>query len=94
MQGIARQLRDAVNLPRAVKSEVSFLGETNLANSSAVRNLMTMARNSYVFCGARSGLERVLPGVKVHVLRVNANGEPAHPLYLPGNLKAKTWVPG
>ena len=68
MQGIARQLRDAVNLPRAVKSEVSFLGETNLANSSAVRNLMTMARNSYVFCGARSGLERVLPGVKAHVL--------------------------
>ena len=68
MQGIARRLRDARNLPRAVSSEVSFLGETNLANTSAVRNLMTMAKNSYVFCGARSGLEKLLPGVRVHVL--------------------------
>ena len=68
MQGIARRLRDARNLPRAIGAEVSFLGETNLANPSAVRNLMTMARNSYVFCGARSGLEKVLPGVRVHVL--------------------------
>ena len=68
MQGIARRLRDARNLPRALGAEASFLGETNLANPSAVRNLMTMARNSYVFCGARSGLEKVLPGVRVHVL--------------------------
>jgi hypothetical protein len=30
---------------------------------------------------------------KLHVLRLNANGEPAHPLYLPGKLKPKTWVP-
>ena len=26
-------------------------------------------------------------GIRTHVLRVNACGEPAHPLYLPGNLK-------
>jgi hypothetical protein len=32
-------------------------------------------------------------GIKVHMLRVNANGEPAHPLYLPGKLTAQTWVP-
>lgn len=32
-------------------------------------------------------------GVTLHALRVNGNGEPAHPLYLPGNLKPKAWVP-
>jgi hypothetical protein len=31
--------------------------------------------------------------VPLHALRLNANGEPAHPLYLPGKLKPQTWVP-
>ena len=31
-------------------------------------------------------------GIKVHALKVNANGEPAHPLYLRGDLEPKTWV--
>ena len=31
--------------------------------------------------------------IPMHALRVNANGEPAHPLYLPGKLKPQTWVP-
>jgi hypothetical protein len=68
MQGIAQQMLNAHNLPKAIKGEVSFLGETNLANRSAVENLRTMAKNSYVHCGSRSGLEKVLPGVRVHVL--------------------------
>ena len=29
--------------------------------------------------------------IRPHVLRVNANGEPAHPLYLPGRLEAISW---
>lgn len=68
MHGIAQQVLNARNLPRAVKNELSFLGETNLKNLSAIKNLMTMAKNSYVFCGKKSGLEQFLPGVKVHVL--------------------------
>ena len=68
MNGIAQQMLTARNLPMAVKDQLSFLGETNLANRSAVENLMSMAKNSYVHCGSKSGLERVLPGVKVHVL--------------------------
>jgi hypothetical protein len=68
MNGIAQQMLTARNLPMAVKGQLSFLGETNLANRSAVENLMSMAKNSYVHCGSKSGLERVLPGVKVHVL--------------------------
>jgi len=68
MHGIAQQMLSVRNLPRAIKGELSFLGETNLANLSAIKNLKDMAKNSYVFCGKKSGLERLLPGVKVHVL--------------------------
>ena len=55
MHSIASQMLTARNLPKALKGELSFLGETNLANLSAVKNLMTMAKNRYVFCGAKSG---------------------------------------
>ncbi len=49
-------------------AQLAFLGENNLANADAVKNLMTMGKNAYVYHDSRSGLEQVLPGVKVHVL--------------------------
>lgn len=54
---------------KETRERLSFLGEDNLANESAVRNLMTMGKSQkYVYFQSRSGLERLLPGVKVHVL--------------------------
>jgi hypothetical protein len=70
MHGVAQQMLTARNLPKAFKGELSFLGETNIANKSAIDNLIAMGKkkHSYVYCGSKSGLERVLPGVRVHVL--------------------------
>ena len=49
--------------------ELKFIGEDNLSNLSAVENLMRMGKkNYYLNFGSKSGLERVLPGVKVTVL--------------------------
>jgi len=54
----------------AMKSEeLKFIGKDNLSNLSAVENLMRMGKkNYYLNYGSKSGLERVLPGVKVTVL--------------------------
>jgi hypothetical protein len=68
MHELAFQSLSVRNLPRAIGSELRFLGESNLKNLSAVKNLMNMAKNVYVFTGADSGLEKVLPGIKVDVL--------------------------
>jgi hypothetical protein len=49
--------------------QLAFLGEDNLQNASAVKNLMQMGkRHMYVYYGSKSGLERVLPGVRTWVL--------------------------
>ena len=56
---------------RKLGAQLEFLGDDNsLANRSAVVNLMTMGKRKprYLNAGARSGLESLLPGVKVHVL--------------------------
>jgi hypothetical protein len=55
----------------AARERLRFLGETNLKNSLAVKNLMTMSspkKRHYVYFGSKSGLEDVLPGVTVDVL--------------------------
>lgn len=52
-----------------LKAQLRFIGEDNLSNKSAVHNLADMSANPhYVYHGSKSGLEALLPGVKIHVL--------------------------
>lgn len=60
-------------LNRRKLKELGFLGETNIANASAVKNLIKMGSGKgkqrvYVHYGSESGLEEVLPGVTTRVL--------------------------
>jgi hypothetical protein len=50
-------------------ARLQFAGESGIKNLSAVKNLQKMGRrHSFVYHGSKSGLETVLPGVKVTVL--------------------------
>ncbi len=55
---------------KAVRDQLEFLGDDNeLANRDAITNLMTMSpKRRYLFFGAKSGLESILPGVTIKVL--------------------------
>ena len=63
-------------------ARLRFVGEDNIKNVSAVKNLMTMAgedgsNNHYVFHGCDLDLSEVLPNVKVHVLGPPTLGQAA-----------------
>jgi hypothetical protein len=74
MHAFARAALDEVARRRTAfgvqaRNQLEFLGEDNLSNLSAVKNLMTMGKkNVYVSFGSDSGLEDVLPGVRTTVL--------------------------
>ncbi len=57
----------------SVREQLEFLGSDNIANRSAVDNLIEMgnapgAKARYLRYGSNAGLGSLLPGVKVHVL--------------------------
>lgn len=74
MQKISEHLLEQLRLrPKAFSARLSaqlrFIGEDNLTNASAVKNLSTMgAKQIYTYHGGPSGLDSILPGVKTHVL--------------------------
>lgn len=83
--------------PGRMKAAANPVGEGNdAAILHAARNaqLVVCAWGNHGLHLARSGaVQRLLrgAGVRLHVLRFNANGEPAHPLYLPGRLRPQPW---
>ena len=63
--------RAGTTASKSLRRRIAFIGEDNVKNLSAVQNLMDMStkdKHRYVFFGAPSGLEKVLPGVKTKVL--------------------------
>ena len=73
MHGVAASaLREIGQLPNALKTtakQLQFLGEDNLSNLPAIQTLQKMGRKHvYASYGDSSGLEEILPGVKVRVL--------------------------
>src|SRR5262249_11764451 len=78
MSRIAEEMhRIALSPPKemaqGVAAQLRFLGLDNIANRSAIENLIAMGRRQgaravYAHHGSEAGLGSVLPGVKVHVL--------------------------
>src|SRR5262249_6085769 len=78
MHNIARVVSDMVprranQLGIALAKQLHFLGQTNLSNASAVKNLIRMgkapgAESVWGRHGSDSRLGRHLPGVRIHVL--------------------------
>jgi hypothetical protein len=65
----APELERSPDVPKRVAAQLRFLGETNIRNEAAVRNLMTMGRRQvYASFGTKLSVGRLLPGVKIDVL--------------------------
>jgi hypothetical protein len=64
------RLEASASVRKTVREQLAFLGETNLANDAAVRNLMTMGKLSPVYAsfGTELPIADLLPGIGVEVL--------------------------
>jgi hypothetical protein len=63
--------RNGHSLSKSMRDQLAFLGEENLKNLPAVKNLIAMGkkgRAEYLSYGDKTHLSRLLPGVKIHVL--------------------------
>jgi hypothetical protein len=64
------RLEASTSVRKTVREQLAFLGETNLKNEPAVRNLMEMGKRPAVYAsfGTELPLADLLPGVRVDVL--------------------------
>jgi beta-lactamase superfamily II metal-dependent hydrolase len=53
---------------KRLAAELQLVGDVNLKNKDAVENLLSTRAQDFVSFGSRTRLEKLLPGVKVHVL--------------------------
>jgi metallo-beta-lactamase superfamily protein len=70
-EAVTKASESALGISQKRTDTLRFLGQTSLKNSEAIKNLMRMStrkKHHYVYFGSQSGLENVLPGVKVEVL--------------------------
>jgi hypothetical protein len=63
------RMRRAAEVPNTLAAQIEFLGQTNIKNEPAVRNLMTMGdKHVYANFGTRLPIARLLPGIQIDVL--------------------------
>lgn len=69
MRAVAGHIHESYkNGTKKLDKQLAFLGLENIKNEDAVKRLDRMGIGKYVYFGSKSGLEEILPGVKVHVL--------------------------
>lgn len=83
--------------PAAMRAAADPVGEGNdaaILRAARKAQLVVCAWGNHGLHRGRAGaVQQMLrgAGLALHVLRLNANGEPAHPLYLPGRLRPRRW---
>jgi hypothetical protein len=79
---------------RAAADPVGKGNDTAILRAARKAQLVVCAWGNHgQHLGRSSAVLRLLrgAGVALHVLQLNASGEPAHPLYLPGRLRPCLW---
>jgi hypothetical protein len=83
--------------PRALYAAKDPVGRGNdaaIVRAAEEAALVVCAWGNHALHLERSlNVRSLLRKIRLHTLRLNGNGEPAHPLYLPGALQPKPWDP-
>ena len=81
--------------PEAMKAARDPVGRGNdraiLAAAREASIVVCAWGNHGTHLGRSSEIRKLLGRTRLHVLRMNSSGEPAHPLYLPGSLEPSRW---
>jgi hypothetical protein len=78
---------------RSAKDPVGPGNDSAIVRAAKEAGIVVCAWGNHGAFKERSArIKKLLKGFELHTLRVNANGEPAHPLYLPKSLKATPWA--